>query len=599
MSAKPTSHNITISHGQPYQQDRRRSRDHESPQVDLPDRPFLGFGSCGPNTSTSPAKISVETDSRHLGRPDSRFATRSTSYLTWSQSGGPSHASPPSDRRHHLERVRSSKPSKRKRSSQAPRRDQHSIPPVSTPWVQRTSSVTQGAAPEPCSKHENANDATRQNSDSLLTTGEQSRSKEKARQHSDTGTTELDAAKITQDAEDSVPDNTRPIIGSRHEDPDSALPSQNLAACESSGHEPRCEPVTHDERPSSKQIPITTPHKDQLDNLLDALLKDCNCSGDCSDPVSRATLNHRSFHVSEGANMPDRVPKRSRVPARAFVDCSHPSEAPISASDSSRKRRSASLQQISAHDYSRSTHALSRGSLHSSNRPSLGYTQGYPPTLTQSQVGSTNAWNDYSNLYERQQEQADLPPGDVREYVPSPWAAVPDGISGPSRQTGHAAAPDRYAQDIHPADLEENFDACRPGLFCTLEEEDENDNYKGIGHDEWDEQFLDHGVSYNAGGSTLSGSYDGCDRRYVADNINGGGQQRDIQADHEQSLAQGADQHAIDHQLFTTNIPDTYSSWRPQNMLNVNYGLERVAASAQVHDVDPGLSGFWTPHKLY
>ena len=600
MSAKPTSHNVTSSHGQRYQQDTRRSRDHESPQVEVTKRPFLGFGSCGPNTSTSPVKISVKTDSRHLHCADSRSATRSTSYLTWSQSGGPSYASPPSDRRHHFEPLTSSKLSNRKRTSQGPYKGQHPIPPVSTPCVQETSSGTQGATPGPCSKHQNANEATRQDSESWLATGERHRSREKDGHHSDSGTTELDAAKPPQDAEDFVPDNTRPVEATRHEDPEPALSSRNQAACKSSGHEPQCEPGAHDVRPSLAQMPITSPHKDRLDNLLDALLQDCNSTVDCNDPVPRATLNHRSSHVSEEASIPSRIQGRSRMPARACVDRSYASEAPMSALDCSTKPCNASLQQVSGQDHSRTTHALSRGGLHASNRPSLGYNRGYPPIPTQSQVDSTNAWNDYSNLYKRQQEQAGLLPGTLREHLPSSFTAVQDDISGPSRGTGHVAAPDRYAPDLHPADVVDDIDGYRPDPLQILQEGNENGNYQEIGHDEWDDRFIDHRSPYNSGGSIFNGSSDGYGHGFVADNIvNDAGQQREIQAIYEQSLAQGADQHEIAHQLFTTNIPDNYSSWRPQNMSNVNYRVERSAASAQVHDVDPGLCGFWTPHKLY
>ena len=72
----------------------RRSRNRHSPPdfVDLPGTPFLGFGSCGA-ASASPAKRLGSPALRDLERRLARSPTRSTSYLTWSQSGASSQGS--------------------------------------------------------------------------------------------------------------------------------------------------------------------------------------------------------------------------------------------------------------------------------------------------------------------------------------------------------------------------------------------------------------------------------------------------------------------------------------------------------------------------
>lgn len=71
---------------------RARTRDSPSDFVDLPGTPFLGFGSCGA-VSTSPGKKLGSPALRDLERRLTRSPTRSTSYLSWSQSGAPSQGS--------------------------------------------------------------------------------------------------------------------------------------------------------------------------------------------------------------------------------------------------------------------------------------------------------------------------------------------------------------------------------------------------------------------------------------------------------------------------------------------------------------------------
>lgn len=70
-----------------------KDRDPSLPLVELPEKPFLGFGSSGIEL-TSPAWISRNIGSTvdpPRGKPSS---TRSTSYVSWSVSGAPSHHSP-------------------------------------------------------------------------------------------------------------------------------------------------------------------------------------------------------------------------------------------------------------------------------------------------------------------------------------------------------------------------------------------------------------------------------------------------------------------------------------------------------------------------
>lgn len=600
-SAKPTKLDVTSSHRQRYRQDRRQSRNYESPQalVDLPDQPFLGFGSCGPNTSTSPAKLSINTSTKSLRRRNSRSPTRSTSYLTWSQSGGHSYASPPPDRRHGVERVEpltSSKLFNRKRTSPASHKGQHPVPPVSPPRMQTTSSRTQDAASRLSPKHGTANKAPGQSSESPLTTSERLRSREKGQNHGDTEIIQLDAAKIPKDIEDSVPDNTHPAEAAAHDGPESALPPRKQASCQSLGHEPLCEPQAHDVLPLSDQI-IISPHRHPLDDILEAL-RDCNTNVAGSNPGSRATSSHRNFRTSEEARIPGRTQENTPMFARALVHNSPAPEAPASASNSASNPRIASLQQASAYDGPRAKTTSSRRSPISTNRPNLRYTKGYPAIPTQIQMDPSIAWNDYDGLHERQQEQANYTSESSRELV-QPYTAVRDDLSGPSRETDHAAAPDKYAQKFHPMEDGDQFDDHRPYWHEMVQGYNDNSSYQDIRHGKWGDQFGDHGACYNSGASLFDESRDcSSDRTTAGGNVKNY-QQREMDADREQSFSQRADQHEIEHQLFTTNIPETCSSRRLPQIFGRDYGLERGTADGRVHDIDPTLSGFWTPHKLY
>ena len=80
----------------------QRQKDAPPSFIDLPEKPFLGFGSCG-TQSVSPVKIRRELDARHVpstSQGDTRSPTKSTSYFSWSRSGPLSQVSPEFENRH-------------------------------------------------------------------------------------------------------------------------------------------------------------------------------------------------------------------------------------------------------------------------------------------------------------------------------------------------------------------------------------------------------------------------------------------------------------------------------------------------------------------
>lgn len=595
MSAKPASPNITTSHGQQSKQDRRESRDQQSPQVfvDLPERPFLGFGSCGPNTSISPAKTLAHRNSRSLRRQDPRSPTRSTSYFTWSQSEGPSYTSPPRNRRYHVEPLKSSRLSNRKRTSPADHKVRYSMKLVSPTCIQTKSLGIQGATSRSSSKHSNANGAPGEEKESRSAADEQLKSLEKSQAYDDTGIIEPDSAKTAQVIEEPGPNDTHPADAATYNDPGSAPLPQTQAVCQSSENGPQREPQAHDICPLTAHLPIISQHMDPLDDILEALLRDFNSNAAGSGSASRAISSHGNVTVGEEARVPDRNQEHTRIPTHASIDNVRYADAQTSTSNTSKKPRSASLQETSALEGPRSTHTPSAGSMVYPNRPSLGYFQGYPNLPRQSEVDSRTAWNDYDNIYQRQQEQAPGS-GDHRPY----YTAVRHDLSGPLRVSNPAIAPDEYAQTFHPLESGDDFDCYRPYSYKTSPKWDEYDSYQESTQGECHDQSIDHWTLQTSDAPIFDESRKGCDHGFMAESNVDGYEEREINAYHEQSIAQGTDQHEVGHQLFTTNMPGTQCALRPRNMLNRLYGLQKCPTN-DLHDVEPALSGFWTPHKLY
>ena len=580
MSAEPTSLNVTNSLGQKRQQDKRKAPDHESPQavVSLPDTPFLGFGSCGPNTSISPAKVS---DKR---RGDSPCPTGSTSYLTWSQSEAPSYASPPPNRPHRAKRSKISTSSNQKCTSSASHESQHSMPSGCRARVQPTSIETH-------SRHEYPVKALERDDKPRLANEEGLGSREKSSNQDDTGNNEFDVANGPPQIEEPAPDKVDSAQVDKHGDPKPAITPKDQVNWQSSGPEPRFEPQAHAARSLSTQLPVISPHNDSLDDILDALLKDCNTKVEDSNPAFCATSSHPNVCIDEEASTLDENQEHLCMPAHAFVNRVSPVETSASVSNPSRRPRSVVFQYASTHDDSISAHIPSRGNVSSSHRPSQGHTwydRGYPFIPTQNQTATTNAWTGYDTIYERQQQQAESTPEASTEAVQH-YTAVRDKLSDPWRETNNAAVPDMYTQDVDVMEVGDKIDGHSLDFYETLHGRNEDSVHQEIGYGEWDDQLGDYGAPE----TIFDESYDGHDSGLMAENNFSAYDQGELNATCERSPAQLSNQHVIG------NIPDTYFSWRPHPMFSRKEDVESCAADAQVNGADPALADFWIPHKLY
>ena len=581
MSAKPTSLDMKKSHRQQDQKDSGSSRNPEPKQasIDLPERPFLGFGSCGPNTSTSPIKSLDDRNSKDLRRSPSKSLTRSTSYLTWSQSRESSHASSPPHKRHHVEPLKSSKLSNRQRTPPASHKDQHNIPLSSPPGVQVMSSGIQEAALKPASKHEIATEAPAQNMEPQLAVIKQIRSRELSQKRSGTKNLEPDAANITLDIKGSTVDNALTTEAAAHDGSKLTLQPQNQDAHQSAAREPQSAPPVYDVRPLFGPMPTNSPHQDQLDYVLEALLRDCTTKVVASDPASHVAPSDYNLHANGIMKVSATHQEHSRMHVSPLVNGAYATEALASASKVSGNPRSASAQCAPILNESRSTHTPSEGNLKPSNRSSSINAEGRAFISTQNQVDSRNAWNGYGTFYERQQEQVNIMPETATRRL----------------------APDEAVQDNHLEETDHNtrFSDRVPGRHCAgvqddgpysyqfLHEENENKTQQEIRHGGRYDHYIDQKDLSDSGASMLDASHDGFDDENKATNHTYG------HKDKERLFSRGSIEQESEPYLFTTNMPDIYSSWQPRHQ------SKAYDANARVEDVDSAFPEFWTPHKLY
>ena len=576
LSVEPPNLNATDSLGQKGQQAKRKVPDHESPQActGLPDTPFLGFGSCGPNASISPAKVS---DNR-LG--DSPCPTRSTSYFTWSQSEAPSYAPPPPNRPHRVMRSKASTSSDQKRTSSTSHKSQHSTQSGCRAQVQPTSTETY-------SRHENPVEVVERDHKPRLANEKGLGSSEKTSNQDDTGNNKVDVANGPPQIEEPVPDKVDPAQIDKHGDPKPARSPKDQV---SSGPEPRFEPQAHAARSLSTELPVISPNNDSLDDILDALLKDCNTKVADRNLASCATSSHHNVCFDEEVSTKNKK-ENSCMPTHAFVNRVSPVEASASVSSSSKRPHSAILQYASTHDDSMSTHIPSQGNVSSSHRPSQGYAcddRAYPYIPTQNQTGSTNAWTGYDTLYERQQNQAESTPEASTKTI-LPYTTVRDNLSDQWRETNNATVADMYLQDVDMMDRGDKLDGHSFDYHETLQGRNEDDGHQDSGYGEWADQLDDYGAPE----TIFDESCKGHDSGLMAENNFSTYDQGELNAPYERTPAQLSHQHVIRH------IADTYFSWRPHQIFSRKEDVESCAADAHVNEADPALADFWIPHKLY
>ena len=592
-----------------HQETQKDSHGHDStpPFIELPDTPFLGFGSSGGN-SMSPVKIVGRLEpGRDTYQKITRSPTHSTSYFTWSQSGAPSQSSP---RRGKTEIVPliSSRLSNR-RNSATPAEARKSEGRISTSRSRHQSVERPGIATKttPTRRESSRPAESKNNSDQRKCPNPSTETQVNASQTVKLGTgggheqppENNITNKILKD-KDFGPDeqrSTRPLskdsaLSSREEvhKPGSHVPNLQTASAPPLNGSLYCETV------------------DPLDATLEEILQQCNCHN-----IGKA--------LTEGGNGvgPDRpshnealpVNNTKQHPSMTFENTNnHPRLTKASNSMSPFPPIASQNDRVNAHSRAclameqprtqRSVHPAPRHCVNASDRTlTRDYLSDRLPNPKRARLDSRSAWNGYDTIYERQEQMEQPSLIDDANYGVDYETAELGMLERPRSDTdlgGQSAdQPEPYSYWTGDSNEDRHYDLY--GRQSEIYNEDiyavEAELQEIGGHNEYNHR--DPLDETNAGFDP---------RRHGAfhydDPVEDHGyypQEQVYYDTHNQSFEQRASP-----PYLTEDIPTTHSPLRPSHQpYPASNGLyfEERTPGAQNTLGDPTFSGFWRPHKLY
>ena len=581
------------------QQAQRRPQVSDSPAtfIDLPDKPFLGFGSSGA-VSLSPVR---RVDSRTLIDHESLFTrsqSRSTSYFTWSPSGVRSQASPQCHGKSVLPQA-SSQCSNRRTPLVSPKA-QRPQPAKSSPAGRHLSGSYRDAATgttppdrlstkDPTSGSPLPKDACRGTSVCSLDHISTKRTQ---------GETESRPSRVEPGLEKgraSGPSPSQSETRSHQRSPCGATPATQIPQCRQEAHPG----PSHAFSNGSICEPANPPPSDPLEAVLAELLQEgkplkpvegLSCRYESQEPYDLAPEQQRT--IISGCGLPPDEPSahvKSRPHIDRFYDPSLQLEHVAWKMDSvdSHSRRYDDVVVESQHGQ-KSVPEISRHSVEPLTRPSsMEFVTGPLPNPGRGRVDSRSAFNGYASLYEQQQSRED---GAAFEG---------EGIEAESHvESGVHGQPDGYAMRLAyhnqgagnpPIGVEDRFNEHGPGfqegwrLYHHSHEHAEHeamlaDNFANQSNDysPWDngdQPFLNETDNELDSGDLMYSHYDGLQQQRDDIIIGPGGS----------VVANGA-------------VP--HNSWHSASNL-APPRLVEASSNPQSQVDDPRLSRFWTPHKLY
>lgn len=401
----------------------RRTQIHDSPPafVDLPDNAFLGFGSCGVN-SVSPVKRLDSRGLKNLERKLARSPTRSTSYLTWSQNGLPSQASPHRDKQPVLP-LRSSKYSNRRRNRS-----------ISTEAATPKDPLSSSRASDVHIAEDNAADSvdpqSKESPSTAKATDMSIRPNKRPRGAISPSHSPQKRGEIRSGSEGAPLRSVQTIaLGHRHESerPRSAQRgSQKQPSQDSTDRSTRAkrgkgfrENGLHAIRAGTGHIVMDQEALDLPDNMIDDLLQDCKSQSNAE------ALGPEPEHLEQSDSKvigPFTACESTRFLYEHFQGVEHnPHGDPMLEVKSPATRPVSYSEPLDLRDQHHSvykelrpqrlapTHAASRHSINSFNRPkNMGDTPEQAQTSRTLRGDSSNAWNGYNTIYKCQQDAAQV-----------------------------------------------------------------------------------------------------------------------------------------------------------------------------------------------
>ena len=572
----------------------RRSQVSDSPAtfIDLPDKPFLGFGSSGAVSVTPVRRVDCRAVIDHESL-FTRSRSRSTSYLTWSPSGVRSHASP-QYRDKSVVPLASSHCSHRK-TPPVPSKAESPQPPKDRPAGRHSSGNYRDAAtgttpPDRLSKNGPTSGSP---SSKNRRHGESVCSLDRIRTRETQAETKSRPSRVEPGPEEgraSSPSPRQSETRSQQRSPCGATQKPVIPCCQQEALAGPPHAFPNESVRESKKSPMFDP--------LEAVLAEILQESKQLSPVERSSSryeNHRPSDfgpeqqrpINSGSGLPPNEPS-VRVSPRPnidqFYDPSLQLEHVASTVDSvdSHPRRYHGVMVESQHGQN-PERKISRNSIRSLTKPStMEYVAGPLPNPGSDRVDSRSASNGYASLYEQQQSRDDgasfegqgIDTGNLP--VESEVHGQPDGYAI------HLAYHNQGADD-RPIGVEDHFNDGMP------------DFQEGLGPyhyppnamlaDNYANQFNDYRAWVDGDQPFLSEAYnefESADLMYA--HHDGLQQQDDIMFEPDGSIV--------------TNGAGTHHPW----LLVSNFAPpNRVEASsiAQSQVDDPRLSHFWTPHKLY
>ena len=392
--------------------ERREVCNHDSPPsfVELPERPFLGFGSCGANF-ISPVKMVRGFDPKDPLERDILSSTGSTSYFTWSQSGCHAHSSPPQNKPAAVPLKSLGLIHSRSPSQVADEPGDRKVQSHSELRAAKKTNSDKISADEPTAPRRSGciDSLQRPRSQSTNTAGQISN----AQVSKDTG--------MDPDSENPKPSHITAIENPQKEKIHRESAHGSNDPIPTNAADPPTQ-VQKDREPCLSARPVTArpinsrvPEKlDSLDTTLERLLQQCKYH-EANEFVIASTKNSRDddrVHV-EQVNTELQDKRSSSGLQKANHDlCDTDALStirPVSAVTSHKKLVNAkhgnfnSRKQVNA---PRPTSVISRGTFRSFDERSLdNYWERPIPSPRRKTADSRSAWNGYDTLYERQEQR--------------------------------------------------------------------------------------------------------------------------------------------------------------------------------------------------
>ncbi|KAL2041314.1 hypothetical protein N7G274_005696 [Stereocaulon virgatum] len=591
----------------------RRPMNYDSPPafIELPDKLFLGFGSCG--FSVSPVREFDGQTSKDLRRRLTRSPSRSTSYFTWSQTEFRSQVS----RHGSLVPLETSRNSNLGRSSPASAEPGRSNLPVPLPKVPNIFGGYRDAATgiTPPSRH--CNEALNRTATLLLLDNGRFHSGSHSSEHHQTAEPESN-----HNERDSMSAEALPVTEWAGRTT-TIMKEPRLREQLSSGDIQPCVKLKLREeelgRNAHASVSQTAPHfdyppsPDPLEMVLEDLLQENKYHNvtDAPPPTTNSLGRHGSMQPAVARPIRSPLLRPQRIELHPRIGEASGSSLPLEngASGLDISGRSQRYQDMKTLGYNTpdSAPTISTHRLRSSNRRTAIDDAPVPhPNPDRSKTDYRNAWNGYNAIYESQQGAADAPLHEDQLYGTERGYWNDEIITRPHSGAATSAYL-TYEEEGYPIEMEGRSSDYVPDLRSGQNAVDgeraytkqgplhddprmNQDQSEGVRNDMEDplltEKHYDH---HNIGREYFSPGYESAPHQgEIETGYRAIRQQHIAPPFHEQEP--GAIHTKGEYHPSLPGIRSSFFIEPPRT---------RETTAVRGQQDDPALSGFWTPHKLY